>query len=566
MDGGPAGIDSGLIDSDGDGIPDNVEGNTDRDGDGVPNYLDSDSDGDGIPDRIEAGEDPTHPGDTNGDGVPDFLDDDSDGDDIPDRLEAGEDPENPRDTDGDGIPDYLDSDSDNDGIPDKEEGTGDRDGDGIPDYMDDKDDSIDAGVDADADADVDADADADVDADADADADVDADADSDADADADADADSGSGADDAGTDGSVDQCIDAGFLSPRIMFLVDTSGSMAWVLDSDIDLYGDGSDDPFWRHTAQNRNCCHGTDYDTNMIYDDSRLWVVKEALSYMINTYPDIEYGLAEFPHLYRNDGAGSCPYSGYCQGAKACYTSPDYYSTWDNGTRHDDACIKIVAGGGTNDYEWLRVPLPDDPVHLISYNQTRLLMWIDHTEYCQDAQCGMSELDAVDAGQPWDDCWHGNAPYNDGEGCYRVPAYNSYNNVYPSAVDYLRERELRADGATPLTSSIQRTGDNVLNVRSNDEDRKCRLYYLVVITDGESTEPYDTNYVSNLYSGGVDSWFISISHMPIANLDALAVAGGHPDTNFNGAWRAASLTELEAIMDTIATNAFEKKCDMKK
>ena len=53
-------------DSDGDGIPDIVEGSDDVDGDGVPNYLDLDSDGDGVPDAAEwiFGFDPYDPTDT----------------------------------------------------------------------------------------------------------------------------------------------------------------------------------------------------------------------------------------------------------------------------------------------------------------------------------------------------------------------------------------------------------------------------------------------------------------------------------------------------------------------
>lgn len=39
-----------MTDTDGDGIPDVVEGTGDIDGDGIPNYLDTDSDGDGVPD------------------------------------------------------------------------------------------------------------------------------------------------------------------------------------------------------------------------------------------------------------------------------------------------------------------------------------------------------------------------------------------------------------------------------------------------------------------------------------------------------------------------------------
>lgn len=42
-----------ITDTDGDGIPDDVEGTDDLDGDGIPNYLDLDSDGDGVPDGVD---------------------------------------------------------------------------------------------------------------------------------------------------------------------------------------------------------------------------------------------------------------------------------------------------------------------------------------------------------------------------------------------------------------------------------------------------------------------------------------------------------------------------------
>lgn len=76
-------------DTDGDGIPDDVEGckGEDEDGDGFPNYNDPDADDDGIPDKIEAGPDGKNPVDTDGDGTPDFLDTDSDGDGVGDKDE-----------------------------------------------------------------------------------------------------------------------------------------------------------------------------------------------------------------------------------------------------------------------------------------------------------------------------------------------------------------------------------------------------------------------------------------------------------------------------------------------
>ncbi len=97
------------LDSDGDNIPDFIEGTGDFDMDGLANYLDSDSDNDQIPDLVEA----------YAQGV------------IEDLCEAS-----PIDSDNDGVQDYLDSDSDDDNISDLIEGFYDCDEDGIPNYLD----------------------------------------------------------------------------------------------------------------------------------------------------------------------------------------------------------------------------------------------------------------------------------------------------------------------------------------------------------------------------------------------------------------------------------------------
>ncbi|MBX2823184.1 MAG: hypothetical protein KTR33_00555, partial [Gammaproteobacteria bacterium] len=113
-----------TLDTDGDGIPDLIEGEGDTDGDGTPDFQDPDSDGDGISDQEETAVD------SDDDGIPDYIDPDSDDDGIDDALEQS------GDADGDGIPDYLDVDSDGDGVPDSDEGITDLDGDGVPDYLD----------------------------------------------------------------------------------------------------------------------------------------------------------------------------------------------------------------------------------------------------------------------------------------------------------------------------------------------------------------------------------------------------------------------------------------------
>jgi gliding motility-associated-like protein len=142
------------VDSDGDGIPDNVEGqstyitntgkDTDKDGiddaydndggtyitpedtdeDIKPDYRDLDSDKDAIPDAVEKGPDGNNPRNTDGLDKPDYRDKDSDNDTIPDIVEAVDgntDPASPVDTDDDNLPDYRDLDSEDDTIPDIDE-------------------------------------------------------------------------------------------------------------------------------------------------------------------------------------------------------------------------------------------------------------------------------------------------------------------------------------------------------------------------------------------------------------------------------------------------------------
>lgn len=111
-----------CVDSDGDGIADNLETMGDTDMDGTPNHLDNDSDGDGFSDadegrrRYPGYEDMALPPLTcgappaacDGDAIPNFMDTDSDDDGLSDaeEREAGSNPCD-ADTDMDGIPDLT---------------------------------------------------------------------------------------------------------------------------------------------------------------------------------------------------------------------------------------------------------------------------------------------------------------------------------------------------------------------------------------------------------------------------------------------------------------------------
>ncbi|MDH5610545.1 MAG: Ig-like domain-containing protein, partial [Cyclobacteriaceae bacterium] len=124
-----------FADADGDGLSDIVDQNSggtspvlaNSDGTGFVNYLDVDSDDDGIVDNIEGQPSQSYVAplgtDTDGDGIDDAFDPDQGGIII-----------TVSDFEQDGIPDYLDSDSDNDGILDRIEGM-DANKDGIADYV-----------------------------------------------------------------------------------------------------------------------------------------------------------------------------------------------------------------------------------------------------------------------------------------------------------------------------------------------------------------------------------------------------------------------------------------------
>lgn len=133
-----------IVDSDGDGVFDDVECPVpgecpDTDGEGTPDYLDDDDDDDGIPtidEDLDGDGDPTND-DTDGDGLPNYLDDDDDGDGIPTRTERADAAEFGDDIDNDGLPNWLDTDADGDGVADGTEamGGGDANADGVPDYL-----------------------------------------------------------------------------------------------------------------------------------------------------------------------------------------------------------------------------------------------------------------------------------------------------------------------------------------------------------------------------------------------------------------------------------------------
>ena len=149
--------DNADTDDDNDGTPDTEDDfplddseDTDTDGDGTGDNADDDDDNDGTPDTDDDFPlDDSEDTDTDGDGTGDNADTDDDNDGTPDTEDAfPKDDSEDTDTDGDGTGDNADTDDDNDGTPDSEDAfpkddseDTDTDGDGTGDNADTDDDN-----------------------------------------------------------------------------------------------------------------------------------------------------------------------------------------------------------------------------------------------------------------------------------------------------------------------------------------------------------------------------------------------------------------------------------------
>ncbi|WP_162176387.1 S8 family serine peptidase, partial [Enterovibrio calviensis] len=117
----------------------------DTDGDGILDDVDPDDDNDGVPDEEDAfPKDATETTDTDNDGIGNNADNDDDGDGVNDEDDWRPlDPNEQYDTDGDGIGNSVDEDDDDDGVLDENDAfplddseTTDTDGDGVGDNSD----------------------------------------------------------------------------------------------------------------------------------------------------------------------------------------------------------------------------------------------------------------------------------------------------------------------------------------------------------------------------------------------------------------------------------------------
>jgi hypothetical protein len=178
------------------------------------------------------------------------------------------------------------------------------------------------------------------------------------------------------------------------------------------------------------RTCCPGQDTDGDTLRDDSRIYQSKTAIYQVVASTGDITFGLMKYPQSFVSAGRRM---DWYCCNQSSC----SYGSCSSSGSNPGHDYLRYAGGcSSTTLTDYLVVQFSEESAN-------EILMWMDNREY-------------------------------------------SAANTPISA----SERELRADGSTPLGWTVQQARTYFSGtVIPGDSLRDCRPYYTVVLSDGEET-----------------------------------------------------------------------------
>ncbi len=294
-------------------------------------------------------------------------------------------------------------------------------------------------------------------------------------------------------------------LAPRLALTVDTSGSMVRTFGGTW-TYGDGvldncpGSEPFCA-----TNCSAGQDLDGNGLADESRIWLAKNALRDIVLANGDVDWALARF-HQDQAPGAN-------------CWS--DLRNPECSPARN--VCINYT--GNCNGADIL-VGFPAEPVFSGFGNTQSLLSWFNQTE-----------TDFVNTQT---------------DGRYCITAGGAQGDC-----------ELRANGATPLASTIRDVG-MWLGPQKAADPRLCRPYDIILITDGGEScggDPVDAaadmwrDYGIRTYVIGV-----AISAGSVSQLNSIAQAGQTDAGDVGGdrAFFASDPDQLSAGLSDIVRRSF--------
>jgi hypothetical protein len=261
------------------------------------------------------------------------------------------------------------------------------------------------------------------------------------------------------------------YVTPDVWIILDTSGSMTWDMNGCY-TFGDGS--------GQSSDGYLGRDTDGDAIPNDSRLYIVKEAIRGLV-TDPeiDIRWGLASFyqdEYWARSDDQYQVPNSGT-------------YPAWD-------IC---------------------DPPY---FNHSRPYMWWHSAteNYAYEAFFMRVQL---------------------AEGS---PSHiNNISSYMDQIVGSAPKKEFHAQGGTPIAGALRGVRYEYQSTIPSDNAKWCRGYYVILLSDGEPTYGIDQGTYGNghnalwgPYNGSSPQWMKNQCYWEAESLmnTYIPPQGGDPDT----------------------------------
>jgi hypothetical protein len=297
-------------------------------------------------------------------------------------------------------------------------------------------------------------------------------------------------------------------VKPRILIVVDSSGSMTFDIHQSGThyTYGDGTADTWSYAGHTDHKCCPGIDVNGDGVANDSRLYNVKEAISQMVYSSGEIEFGLMKFAQQF-NSSWGT--WHAGTLGSQYYDNQVDDNDDWlryqsrstDFNTQSEWLCAGFGAGGASND-------------------PATLLKWINQHEYS---------------------------------------AYQTVDGT---------EVEIRATGDTPFATAVSKAHDYITSMKTlaNDPYYACRPYSLVILADGDSNDGSPVASITDLHTNhAVDTWVIGMSFNSDTLNTMATEGGGHYDQDNPGkAFQASSQDALSAILAQIVSESIMvEKCN---
>jgi MYXO-CTERM domain-containing protein len=386
-------------------------------------------------------------------------------------------------------------------------------------------------------------------------------------------------------------------IKPRFLMIVDTSGSMS-LTSAGKETRGDGSE----AHP--------GCDIEGAVDFADSRMYQAKGAIADTVSAFGVAEFGLARYKATDVSmtcSTDANCPAGQYSNGTRYwsclngyCAVNNRMGCNWGYPGATNSFCYAecVPNGAGQSCCGYSATYDPAVPGTITATRKGGAATPDSAAYYTKGLECGATNTaDTIR-------CKHAL-----GDKCADVlvgfPSANASN--YDQLLSWLdgkedfpigTNKELRANGSTPLASSLGASLDWLTNaastvgpgagIKTADARASCRQYSVILITDGDESGSCDTRKDANdnddkaaaaveaataLWAAGIRTYVIGFAVPDPVFLNRIATAGaGKTCTRSNlGVWTcpenailADNRAQLTARLGDIITNSIPTpKCD---